>query len=392
MAGPSITPTQRPLAWLLESGQEVGLISQDDPYQERGHPPHYQFFPVFEEKWRIWLANATHLTAAQKQAPDFGAAYLARRLRRIAAEFQPDVIHVHGLQLPAACCLRVGLKPLVVSAWGGLNCLLQADLAQSHPTLPRAKRIASEAAAVIVESENLAAALKSSDLSPRRVGVVPMGVNPQLFRAPTPAQRAAWRRALNFPDGATVLLSPRGWAATYCQREIIAAYLKARPHLRRPACLALCQLQRGSHAEAKTYYNKIMHDLERGGIMSEVRLVPALRFEMMASLYGAADIIINYPNQDAFPSTLIEAAACERPFLTADLPAYRGTFIARYGTLVAPNDVPALAAAMVSAVNAEPHTYQAQTVAAREVIVNEYTTAASAEKLLALYREVLNDV
>ena len=55
-------------------------------------------------------------------------------------------------------------------------------------------------------------------------------------------------------------------------------------------------------------------------------------------LYWASDAIINYPQQDGFPVTLVEAAATHTPIITKMLPAYKGTFVKKYIFRIIDND------------------------------------------------------
>lgn len=74
---------------------------------------------------------------------------------------------------------------------------------------------------------------------------------------------------------------------------------------------------------------------------------PHIRWmEAVPAVYSAADVMVNFPDQDSLTATLQEAAACERPFISALLPEYRGTFVEKYGRMVAPGDLGGLADAI----------------------------------------------
>ncbi len=67
-----------------------------------------------------------------------------------------------------------------------------------------------------------------------------------------------------------------------------------------------------------------------------MRWLPKIRYDEMHTLYVMADAVVNYPARDSFPATLVEAAACETPAITAFLPTYRDTFVETACTLVEP--------------------------------------------------------
>ena len=109
---------------------------------------------------------------------------------------------------------------------------------------------------------------------------------------------------------------------------------------------------------------------------------------LLPSLYALADVVINYPAGDAFPSTLVEAAACERTIISARLPSYAGTFIEEFCTLVEPQQPAALAEAIVEAVNRPPAANAEQLRRARQVVVAQYDERIAQDRLMTLYHEL----
>ena len=89
-----------------------------------------------------------------------------------------------------------------------------------------------------------------------------------------------------------------------------------------------------------------------------------------------------------FLSTLIEAVACERPVITCDLSAYRGTFIEEFCTLVEPENPDALAEAMIKVVNQPPQEREAHLAQARQVIVEEYDEAILQKRIFQIYEDL----
>jgi glycosyltransferase involved in cell wall biosynthesis len=91
------------------------------------------------------------------------------------------------------------------------------------------------------------------------------------------------------------------------------------------------------------------------------------------------------------PTALLEAAACGRPIVAADMPGCRE--IARpgeTGLLVPPGDVGALADA-IAELAGDPARRAAMGRGGRELIMREFTDAIVAERTLALYREALGE-
>jgi glycosyltransferase involved in cell wall biosynthesis len=119
-----------------------------------------------------------------------------------------------------------------------------------------------------------------------------------------------------------------------------------------------------------------------------VRWLPRIRYGQMPTLYAMVDAVVNYPAADSFGATLVEAAACQAPLITALLPTYRGTFVEAYATLVRPDDPDALAETMVQVVNEAPESREPRLRQARQVVEHEYDDAVIQAQLWELYAEL----
>ncbi|HEY1795347.1 MAG TPA: glycosyltransferase family 4 protein [Stellaceae bacterium] len=92
---------------------------------------------------------------------------------------------------------------------------------------------------------------------------------------------------------------------------------------------------------------------------------------------------------EGVPTALLEAAACSRPIIAADMPGCRE--ISRpgeTGLLVPPGEVGALADA-IAELAGDPVRREAMGRAGRELVTREFTDAIVAERTLALYRTAL---
>jgi glycosyltransferase involved in cell wall biosynthesis len=137
-----------------------------------------------------------------------------------------------------------------------------------------------------------------------------------------------------------------------------------------------------------TYENEIQELVVSLGLEHVVRWLDEMPHVRMPEIYAAADIVINFPSMDAFPVSLIEAAACGCRVITCALPAYRQTFVEKCFSLVEAGKAHELADAIISAVNAPSNPgAEADTVAeARKIVEREYDAAVCIRRLLAIYR------
>jgi glycosyltransferase involved in cell wall biosynthesis len=310
------------------------------------------------------------------------------RLRYAAKAFQPDLVHAYMLNRYTDVCLRAAMRPLVVSVWGFLNRLLH------HTPTPVdrrwLRRLKWGAHTLLVENPNLLNVLGDRSVQPLQLACFPIGVDGSLFHPDYHEKRSAWRFVLDIPDDATVLLSPRGWSNTYGQPQIMRAFAQAYHQLDTPLVMVLLGVGRMKRPE--TLAQEVLDAARSMGVGQAIRWIPQVPYEDMPGIYALADIVVNYPRTDAFPSTLLEAAACARPVISSDLPAYRNTFVEQFWRLVEPENPAALAQAMVDMViNRNAAGWAERVEQARRAVLAEYEERNQKARLMALYQVIANE-
>jgi len=371
--------SQRPLKWLLESGHDVTFVDLDNPCA--GPRERYQFIPRPHAKWTRYSGTLL----SPKLADEFSNWTVAVQLRRLWKRIRPDVVHVHWVDRRAYHCVKAGLKPLVLSVWGtDINRLFSADAD------PRYRRMIGHALAgadrVIVDAPDMFE--KCSLLAGDHVhmDMLPLGVDTKAFTPGYQEQGIEWRRRLNIPPAAAVLLSIRAWEARYGHQIVLEAFQRALGRFARPGVLVFKTYNPSSVQEGVTYEGEMRSLAEQLGIADSVRWMHEVPHDRLPELYALADMIVNYPSMDAFPVTFLEAAACERPVLSVRLPAYKGTFAEDYFRMVEPGSVDDLADAMVELVNEEPERRTRRLSRARQVVRDEYDERATTRRLLDIYQ------
>src|SRR5262249_53716026 len=129
--------------------------------------------------------------------------------------------------------------------------------------------------------------------------------------------------------------------------------------------------------------------VEALGIASAVRWMEGVPHENLPGVYAFVDAVLNHPSRDAFPVTFLEAAACERPVITCRLPAYEGTFAARFFHMVDPGDSVQLSEAIVGTLDHVPSQQAERLTEARKAVVQEYDEAVTMHRLLESYRSLI---
>jgi len=91
---------------------------------------------------------------------------------------------------------------------------------------------------------------------------------------------------------------------------------------------------------------------------------------------------------EAFPGVVLEAFACGKPVIASDIDGIpEGFAIGRQGRLVPPEDVPALAAALLEQAQ-RPSLDIDERLALHRRVAEQCSLAQNARKILDLYREL----
>jgi glycosyltransferase involved in cell wall biosynthesis len=380
MLAPGASPhARRPLGWLLRRGVEVVFVDACDPLPGRREGYRFVRLP------RSGLGPLRRLLGSR--AGHALALWPALPLHLVWRGARPDLVHVHFVDHRARQAARAGAQPLVLSAWG-------TDVHRHFEpgADPEDRRAAGEALAaadlVIVDAPDVAA--RCAELAGRDpwILVVPLGVDTARFRPDDGAAARAWRRRLDIPSGAAVLLSARAMAPLYRHDAVLDAFALARPRFHRPAVLVMKRYNPADPAEGAACEARLRRLAHARGVAGAVRWIGPVPEDRLPEIHALADVVVSFARTDGFPVTFLEAAACERSVISCDLPAYRGSFAERFFVLVDRDDTGDLAAAMTRAVN-EPASLSAHVAEARRVVVSRYDEAITSAMLLDAYRRVL---
>ncbi|MBM4032643.1 MAG: glycosyltransferase family 4 protein [Planctomycetes bacterium] len=368
---------ERPLKWLLENGCEVAFADGSDP-----NPQHagYRFVPYPKGGRRLYR----RLLGSQLSI-GLEAWAIVPRLWLLGRRLRPDVVHVHWVNRRAYQCWKAGLRPLVLSVWG-------TDINQHFlPTAdPNERRVIGQALAgadlVIVDEPTMAE--KCSALAGRKLHteLLHLGVDTRAFRPGYHEAAEQWRRQLGVPPEAKVLLSARVCRWMYNHHLILDAFAQVISRLTAKAVLVIKEYNKLGSRSDSDYGTELRRQAEKLGIAESVRWLPGVPSAQLPELYALSDVVINYPSMDTFPVTFLEAAACERPVISALLPSYRGTFAERCFRMVEPGSVPTLADAIVDMVYASPSEHAGRLSEARRAVERDYDERNYVTRLLELYR------
>ncbi|HQZ15239.1 MAG TPA: glycosyltransferase family 4 protein [Vicinamibacteria bacterium] len=270
------------------------------------------------------------------RSPLAGARALAGFLRDVRS-FEPDLLHLHyaGGRL-GSLALLTGIRPLVVNVVGGDVLPDQHPGGLSRMAKRATRRILERADALLVKSEGLLPALSELADVGGKAHVVRWGIDPRQF-FPDPAGAAAWRRRLQLPDEALVVLSPRLLRPLYNIHLIVEAFAEV-ARLSPAAVLLIAEY--GADAGYRRDIERRVAGLD---LVPRVHFVGAVPQTEMRGLYSAAAAVVMAPVSDGLPQSLFEALACGAPVLLGRLPGYAEIVDEGRSALFAEIDAPSIA-------------------------------------------------
>jgi glycosyltransferase involved in cell wall biosynthesis len=148
---------------------------------------------------------------------------------------------------------------------------------------------------------------------------------------------------------------------------------------------------RSNYPEGIIYEAELRDRVKQIKLERTIRWMEEVQPAQLPEVYAFADIIINFPEMDAFPITFLEAAACEKQVITCRLPSYTGTFVEDYYKLVTPGDVSGLTEAMIDIVNSDNIELDRQSLLkAHNIVERCYTEQLYLTRLLTVYHQLIS--
>jgi glycosyltransferase involved in cell wall biosynthesis len=238
-------------------------------------------------------------------------------------------------------------------------------------------RTAKVADAVIINSESLRGEVRQYlDVDPAKLHLIPEAVDHALFR---PADRDEAFQHVAARYGITkpfVLFVSSLWRYKNCA-GLLHAFAVAKPRL---GDRQLAVVGPSGDVEHAAELRGLADEL---GIAEDVVWVGGVPLEETVHFYRSADVFV-YPSlNETFGLPILEAMACGCPVVTSMVSAMPET-AGGAALLADPNDPESLADAIVSASDGEEERLRA----AGPKRAGEFTWATTAERTLAVYREV----
>jgi glycosyltransferase involved in cell wall biosynthesis len=365
---------RRALTAALSTGFETVFVDWHDPKPDPSMKYRFVKLPQSRRHGYARVLNAATATRLDEKV-------FAWWFRSLWKQVAPDVVHVCWIDFRAALCARVGMSPLILSAWGSdINLHFEAGAdpvrrAHTIEALSSASLTIVDARALVEKCEMLAGRHIPSE-------VLHLGVDTTLFRGGLNRERAEVRAQLKISGDAVLISSMRALSALYNHDLILEAFASALPQLRKKTYLLFKKFNAHS-----AYLDMLQCKTRDYGITDRVLFIDEVPQAALPSLYAATDFVINCPRQDGFPVTLLEAAACQRAVICNRLETYCGMIPDENITWVPENDPVALTAAIIEKTNGYEY-HDESFLRVREAVISGFSDLRYRERLRALYCRV----
>ncbi|GLU32035.1 glycosyltransferase family 1 protein [Trinickia caryophylli] len=249
------------------------------------------------------------------------------------------------------------------------------------------ERLVREADLVIAECPQDAADLREHyAMDPARIEIVPCGFDPAEF---VPTDRAGARTALGWPSSQFAVLQ----LGRLVPRKGIDNVVRAHALLRQRENVDAHLYVVGGNADlpneiATPEIARLRGVAATCGASEHVTFVGRRGRAQLREFYGAADVFVTTPWYEPFGITPIEAMACARPVVGADVGGIRYTVVdGKTGFLVPPRDPEALAERLARLAH-DPALADRMGQAGHERAHAQFTWKGVAQQLEDVYRRV----
>lgn len=363
---------------ISRAGCDVVLLEKGRFPQVSGHlARHYYPWPrAGRSLLRYFLGRAL--------ADKVGNALVEFQLRSLWRTINPDICHVQWIDDQAWMLTRIGICPVVLTAWG--SDIRETQGASCSPRLRQQKSEAvSNAALLIADSQDIidfAMHLANRSVS---TTLLPIGIDTKAFGPHLKHEGERWRNKLGIPEAATVVLSPRAFQTRYGHHTIANAFGRAIVKGKFDAYLIFKRFG----CDDPNYLNEITAVACRWGILNRIRILDEVPYERLPTFYAMGDFAINFPAEDSFPVTFMECLACRVPVLTKYLAAYDTFGIHSYLRFTDSPTEEALERA-ISLMLSECHTMGEHMAQARTYVRANFDQTVIARALLRAYEGVIS--
>ena len=290
-------------------------------------------------------------------------------LRRLHAATPFDLVNAHWLYPDGIIGARLARMLGIPAVLSGRGCDVNEFLLQAGRG-PMIRGALSEARAITVVSEELAGVLRHEGLPPERITVIPNGVDTSRFSVGDAAEA---RRELGLEPGPLVVCVSR-----LSEEKGVRFLVEALPKL--VAAWPECRVAVVGDGAERQALERLAESL---GVAARLRFVGAVPHNQVPRWLCAATVVCMPSLREGHPNAAMEALSCGRPLVASAVGALQRMVTPEVGMLVPPGDAPALAGALVQALE---HDWHAERIAAK---VRDSSWSRAAASYFEVFRSVV---
>jgi glycosyltransferase involved in cell wall biosynthesis len=367
--------TEQAVTMSVGAGLDVVLAAAFDPIEERHHNYHFvQYRPIRFRGRRFAFVKALETLAN------------VARVRRLLRTIHPDIVNVQWVDDRAYYCARAGASPLVLSCWGtDINRFFSESPQDSEfrswlaHAVSSASLVTADCTIVLERVDKLAGQHVRSRLWF-------FGIDFSSFEAVSNAQVMDFRDSLGIPRDAKVILSCRRAHSSMGQQFILEAFARLGTLTGVPTSVLV--LKRHEAHVSPNDEVELQRTIQRLQIQEKVFWIDRAPRRDVPIHYAMADIVVNYPINDAVPVSFFEAAAARKVVVSCDLPAYRNLFRDAHVS-VAASDSDALAEGLAMALTMDETTRQVRVGRALALARELGDESRNGEIMAGLFQELV---
>ncbi len=225
-------------------------------------------------------------------------------LKRVIRRVRPDLVQAGPIQRAAFLAALAGCKPLVTMSWG-YDLLVDANQNASWRWATRFTL--KHSGALVGDCQTIRHLAIAHGMPDARIVTFPWGVDLEHFSPDSSSSRSPYPPPF-------VILSTRAWEPIYGVDIIARAFVNAareRPEIR------LVMLGHGSLAAS------LRRIFAKGNVEEQVTFPGQVKYTELPRYYRMADLYVSASHSDGTSISLLEAMACGKPVLVADIPGNR---------------------------------------------------------------------
>lgn len=297
---------------VIGSGYDVHTCNRTKIFAEKGYK--VTFITDYESK-----INGIHEILLQMPnnpmlAQFIGTLLFIRAIRNVTA----DVYLVHFPRRNSSWAAAIAnVRPLLISVMGGDVNFEEYGAPLSQFQRDMTLSVLQKSDFILSKTYYLSRIMQELGISENKIERIIWGIDRNHWYKRTFEMLKPVRGDLNLSTDDLVLFSPKMLLPFYNIHIIIDALplvLKAFPNVK------LILSERRANSE---YQQQLMTKIEAHGLNDHIIFVGDIPHDLMAAYYSLSDVVVTLATNDGLPHAMLEAMACEVPYILGDLPRYR---------------------------------------------------------------------